>query len=282
MRFVAARDGSVWTQAAGLNAPVAAYLAEGYASPTQECFLVPNIIPPWTPPVIPVCHVRSRNASNYLDLNLVYDVFPSTLSAFYSLTPHYVGYGLAWGQAGKVKFRTLQDADGDGLDITVDPNDSLFDTDGDTVTDLKEVQIGTDPTRADTDSDGLNDREELRFGSNPLTNDTDGDGLTDDLERVGWSIGYNYINGVAGVSWTYPVPKLADADDDCHVWQPDADTAAVRNHGRLHHDHPRGQCGRAVQRVFHGPEPYQGGERQRFQLAGQRHDDLAHRRHCRE
>jgi hypothetical protein len=31
---------------------------------------------------------------------------------------------------------------------------------------------------------------------------------------VGWSIGYNYINGVAGVSWTYPDPELADADDD--------------------------------------------------------------------
>jgi len=209
-----APPGRLTLPAAGINAQVAAYLAEGYASPTQECFMVPNIIPPWFPPVIPICHERSRNASNYLDLNLVYDVFPSTLSAFYSLTPHYVGYGLAWGQAGKVKFRTLQDADGDGLDITVDPNDSLFDTDGDTVTDLKEVQIGTDPTRADTDSDGLNDREELRFGSNPLTNDTDGDGLTDDLERVGWSIGYNYINGVAGVSWTYPDPELADADDD--------------------------------------------------------------------
>lgn len=31
-----------------------------------------------TLPVIPICYVRSRNASNYLNLNLVYDVFPAT------------------------------------------------------------------------------------------------------------------------------------------------------------------------------------------------------------
>ncbi|MBP8240838.1 MAG: hypothetical protein KAX36_00570, partial [Thermoflexales bacterium] len=200
--------------APGVNQPVAAYLAEGYASPTQECMLIPNVIPPWTPPVIPICYVRSRNASNYLNLNLVYDVFPTTLSGFYSLEPSYPGYALAWGQAGMVQFGTLLDADGDGLDLTVDPNDSNFDTDGDGVTDLREVQIGTDPTRADTDGDGLGDREELRFGSDPLVDDTDGDGLTDDLEKAGWSIGYNFISGVAGVSWTYSDPKIADADDD--------------------------------------------------------------------
>ncbi len=129
--------------APGLNAPLSAYLAEGYASPTQECIVIPNIIPPWTPPVIPICYVRARSASNYLDLNLDFDVFPTTLSGFYSLTPQGGGYALSWGQTGKTRFPWLNDADGDGLSYSVDPNDSNIDTDGDGVTDLREIQIGS-------------------------------------------------------------------------------------------------------------------------------------------
>lgn len=57
------------------------------------------------------------------------------------------------------------------------------DDDDDSVTNKKEVDEGTDPTREDTDSDDLTDREELyAVGSDPTTADTDGDGLSDGVE----------------------------------------------------------------------------------------------------
>lgn len=192
-----------------------AFLAEGYASPTQECITWPN--PLLFPPVIPECHLSSRNESNYIDLGLKFDVFPASLNDFYDLTPTGSdSYALAWGwgTADKVRFPPLVDADGDGLYAGIDPNDSLFDTDGDGVTDLQELRIGTNPESSNSDGDALTDLEEVRFGSDPLRADSDGDGLNDDLEKTGWSIGYNYINGETSLSWAYSDPLTADADND--------------------------------------------------------------------
>lgn len=57
------------------------------------------------------------------------------------------------------------------------------DTDGDGLTDLQELELGTDPNNADTDGDGLTDGAEVNtHETNPLVADTDGDGLNDGEE----------------------------------------------------------------------------------------------------
>jgi len=87
------------------------------------------------------------------------------------------------------------DTDSDGLpdrwevENGLDPSDSTGDNgaygdpDKDSLTNLEELQVGTNPTNFDTDGDMLSDSWELKYGLNPLvfnnvlTEDTDGDGL---------------------------------------------------------------------------------------------------------
>jgi hypothetical protein len=57
---------------------------------------------------------------------------------------------------------TNPDTDGDGI------NDGLDSADGDDLTNLEELVLGTDPNRADTDADGVNDSREVGLGTNPL------------------------------------------------------------------------------------------------------------------
>ncbi len=63
-----------------------------------------------------------------------------------------------------------------------DPNDALLDFDGDSLINLKEFELGTDPNSVDTDTDGLPDGWEVSFFLDPLISDagvdTDGDGAT--------------------------------------------------------------------------------------------------------
>ncbi len=74
------------------------------------------------------------------------------------------------------------------------------DLDSDGLTDLTEVELGTDYERADTDGDGLTDGEEHSdHGTDPLVADTDGDGFTD-YEEVGYG--------------SDPLDSQADADQD--------------------------------------------------------------------
>ena len=57
------------------------------------------------------------------------------------------------------------------------------DADSDGLTNLREYQIGTDPTNADSDGDGLGDYDEVMvYRTNPLSADTDADGLPDKWE----------------------------------------------------------------------------------------------------
>jgi hypothetical protein len=61
------------------------------------------------------------------------------------------------------------------------------DQDDDGLSDEKEAELGTDPTKPDTDGDGINDGTEVENGTNPLDpndpgKDTDDDGLKDDKE----------------------------------------------------------------------------------------------------
>ncbi len=154
---------------AGINVDVPAYLNEGHAINAQECFIVPN--PLLTPPAIPVCYLRDKSDSLHLDLGLVFDVLPTTVSGFFALTPKDGGYALAWGQSGSTRFPALMDADGDDLISQAfggnDPSDRTADTDRDGLSDLYEVRWGSDPTLADSDGDGLSDYDEVRYGADP-------------------------------------------------------------------------------------------------------------------
>jgi len=69
-----------------------------------------------------------------------------------------------------------------GLDPT-DASDASGDVDSDGLTNLEELQQGTDPNDSDSDNDEMSDGWEVSNGLNPLvdnsSDDADGDGLTD-------------------------------------------------------------------------------------------------------
>ena len=84
---------------------------------------------------------------------------------------HYMDVGLLWTWEGG----ELEDDPG--------PQAGPLDSDGDGLTDRRELEIGTDPYNPDTDGDGLTDGEEvLRYGTDPLNPDSDFDMLTDGAE----------------------------------------------------------------------------------------------------
>jgi hypothetical protein len=58
------------------------------------------------------------------------------------------------------------------------------DTDGDGLTDVEEMRLGTTINSADSDGDGLSDFEEANGVTDPLDPDTDGDGLNDGAEKI--------------------------------------------------------------------------------------------------
>ena len=75
------------------------------------------------------------------------------------------------------------DSDGDtlldGREGNLGTNPFAADSDGDAVRDDAELEDGTDPTVADTDGDGLDDGAERERGTDPLMVDSDGDGVAD-------------------------------------------------------------------------------------------------------
>lgn len=107
------------------------------------------------------------------------------------------------------------DSDHDGIIDAIDAIDDR-DTDNDTISDVNEIKLGSNPNKKDTDNDGINDNEEIgkslskpldtdadgifnindkdddndklitryeiRIGTNPLSDDSDNDGLKDDIE----------------------------------------------------------------------------------------------------
>ena len=96
--------------------------------------------------------------------------------------------------------KTKADTDGDGLSdyielysVVLNPclvdtdengtNDGDEDLDGDGLTNIREIELGTDLLKTDTDNDGLSDYEENAvYGTNPLKTDTDEDGVSDAKE----------------------------------------------------------------------------------------------------
>lgn len=116
------------------------------------------------------------------------------------------------------------DADGDGMpdewEVTngLDPDDSAdaaLDADGDTLTNVQEFALRTNPKEVDTDMDGLQDNVETKTetwvsatdtGTNPTRPDSDRDGLLDGVET---NTG-NYVD--AADTGSNPLVKDSDGD----------------------------------------------------------------------
>ena len=64
--------------------------------------------------------------------------------------------------------------------VTKGISDADADKDNDGISNIKEIELGTNVDKKDTDEDGLADYEEVyTYGTDPLKKDTDGDGLID-------------------------------------------------------------------------------------------------------
>jgi uncharacterized repeat protein (TIGR01451 family) len=216
---------------AGINRPAEhLYLSEAYAIPAQQC---------WGYKALKYCYISTEKDTIHYDMSsgLIYDILPATLDGFYQLARKGDGWALAWGQQGDLTFPTLNDADGDGLLKTSDPNDSKWDADEDGLSDLYELNNGSDPLLADTDDDGLTDYQEAQLGTDPTSADSDGDGLYDCQEVFhqvdlaadsnardrcgnvgawsgGWSIVYGMQDGTPLTTLVTSNPVDVDSDAD--------------------------------------------------------------------
>jgi hypothetical protein len=118
--------------------------------------------------------VTDPGADTDLDAgNFVPDSDPSTTTD--PLDPDTDGGGVSDG----IEDRDHDGAVDEGETDPLDPTDDVLwpDTDGDTIPDDYEVEIGTDPFDADSDDDGVPDGDEPDFDQ-----DTDGDGLINALD----------------------------------------------------------------------------------------------------
>ncbi len=84
-----------------------------------------------------------------------------------------------------------EDNDGDTLtklqEVLLGSLDTAVDTDNDGLNDLEEFTLGTSLYRADSDFDGLNDINETLLGTSPLLADSDGDYIGDASELLNGS-----------------------------------------------------------------------------------------------
>ena len=115
--------------------------------------------------------------------------------------------------------------DGSETDPNDPSDDAVTDTDGDGLTDVEEIAIGTDPNDADSDDDGALDGQEAQPGQdtdgdgtiNGLDPDSDGDGIFDGTE-----LGFDCTNAATDPATGNCVP---DADDGATTTNPlDTDT----------------------------------------------------------
>lgn len=160
----------------GINRASAIWLNSTYNIPFKQCSL-------WW------CNSYDEIKSNNIKLadRVVFDIFPNTLDAFFTLAARAGGKGLAW----DATFPRLRDADFDGVISASDPNDDTWDADGDGLSDAFEIQRRSDgmafnQRAADSDGDGLNDLQEQLARTYPNLRDSDNDGLGDAEELAGF------------------------------------------------------------------------------------------------
>ncbi len=212
----------------GINQSVATYYNMGYDIPTQECW-------GWPWPPVSWCSIKGIADTGHSEIGqyFLYDVFPSDLDGFHALQAVSGGYRLAWGSSSMASpmlkdadgddsavsssmfFPVQKDADGDGLAFGSDPNDSTWDTDKDGLSDVFELQIGTNPHSQDSDNDTLLDRYEILHGSDPANPDSDNDGLSDNLEINGWDFVYGWVDE--------HTPKIIHVTSDPAMYDSDFD-----------------------------------------------------------
>ncbi|MDY7083143.1 MAG: hypothetical protein SXQ77_12250, partial [Halobacteria archaeon] len=91
-----------------------------------------------------------------------------------------------------------EDADDDGLtnlrEVDLGSNMWSSDSDTDFLNDSAEVIKGTNPSKSDTDGDGFDDNVEIEMDTNPLNADTDGDGTLDSNETYTETVRSDYYN----------------------------------------------------------------------------------------
>ena len=90
---------------------------------------------------------------------------------------------------GTIQLQTTLDSDGDGIPDWYEQLHNLGSSDGDadddTLTDLQEYQLGTDPNQQDSDGDGWSDDREINIeGTSAINVDSDLDGIADDEEAL--------------------------------------------------------------------------------------------------
>ncbi len=106
---------------------------------------------------------------------------PGYFEVNFSQTPYLVSAVIVHTQASG-----WEEIDAVELLSSAPPVDDGTDTDGDGLTDARELEIGSDPTKPDSDFDGLNDFQEVSLGTEPLDADSDGDLIPDRVELEGW------------------------------------------------------------------------------------------------
>jgi hypothetical protein len=80
---------------------------------------------------------------------------------------------------------------------------SPVDSDGDGLSDLDELALGSDPTLADTDHDRLDDGVEGAMGTDPTRFDTDGDGFFDGDEASAYRDPLDPTSVIYEGGWPY-------------------------------------------------------------------------------
>ncbi|MEX0326383.1 MAG: Ig-like domain-containing protein, partial [Puniceicoccaceae bacterium] len=116
-------------------------------------------------------------------------------------------------------------------DNGLDPfrDDAAEDLDEDNVSNLEEINFGTDPTNPDSDEDGLDDGEELSAGTNPLDPDSDKDGIPDGTDPLPLSANRNPV-AADDTGFTVPqgqtllIPESAILSNDS---DPDGDAISI-------------------------------------------------------
>ncbi|MEQ1504261.1 MAG: hypothetical protein ABMB14_18610, partial [Myxococcota bacterium] len=83
------------------------------------------------------------------------------------------------------------------------PTNTVVDSDGDGLTDLDEIDLGTDPQSVDSDEDRADDKAEVDAGTDPLAPDSDGDGYADGDELIEGSDPLDASSGIYLGGWPY-------------------------------------------------------------------------------